>query len=583
MVVSAFRRTVIEAQEAMMAMRKRVEHGGTIRSRRDMLKAGVAGVVAATGVVRAAAAQAPAPRATRGSAAGVAGARLNGPLFFDVETTTGVVRGMANTGIKIFRGIPYGADTSGANRFMPPRKPAAWTGARHCLGYGPISPQTASGFRSDYAQLIQWDKHIGTGGMSEDCLSLNVWTPGVNDNAKRAVLVSFHGGGWATGSGNGPMYDGGQLALLGDVVVVTVNHRLASFGYTHLAAVGAPTEFRSAAVCGVMDMVASLEWVRDNIAAFGGDPARVMIFGQSGGGAKTSTLLGTPAAKGLFHRAVVQSGSTLRLADEAAAEKSADMLLQKLGLTRRRVAEIQRLPWEQLLQAQTEAAGAAFTPVMDGKYLPHHPFDPSAPAESKDVPVIISTTLEDAALRLTNWDLTESGLIALLNERYKDKASEILDLYRPVSGGKTPYLVQAQVFTDTQVRSRAIAQAERKAAQGGGGAWMYIWEWATPAFEGKLGAVHGHDVDASFNLYRNGICGTGEKTGRLMAKRLASTFVAFAKTGNPDNDQIPHWPTYDAVTRATMIFDANTRVVNDPRAAIRKYWSQNVESTAADE
>ena len=466
---------------------------------------------------------------------------------------------------------------------MPPRKPAAWTGARNCLGYGPISPQTGSGFRSDYAQLIQWDKHIGTGGMSEDCLSVNVWTPGVNDNAKRAVLVSFHGGGWATGSANGPMYDGGQLALLGDVVVVTVNHRLASFGYTHLAAVGAPEEFRSAGVCGVMDLVAALEWVRDNIAAFGGDPARVMIFGQSGGGAKTSTLLGTPAAKGLLHRAVVQSGSTLRLADEAAAEKAADLFLQKLGLTRSRVAEIQRLPWEQLLQAQSEATGVAFTPVMDGKYLPHHPFDPSAPAESKDVPVIISTTLEDAALRLTNWDLTESGLTALLNERYKGRANEILDLYRPVTTGKTPYLVQAQVFTDTQVRSRAIAQAERKAAQGGGGAWMYTWEWATPAFEGKLGAVHGHDVDASFNLYRNGICGAGDKTGRLMAKRLASTFVAFAKTGNPDNDQIPHWPTYDAVTRATMIFDTNTRVVNDPRGAIRKYWSRNAESTAADD
>ncbi|HXI26893.1 MAG TPA: carboxylesterase family protein, partial [Vicinamibacterales bacterium] len=221
----------------------------------------------------------------------------------------------------------------------------------------------------------------------------------------------------------------------------------------------------------------------------------------------------------------------------------------------------------------------AFTPVMDGRYLPHHPFDPAAPPESRDVPVLISTTLEDAALRLTNWDLTESGLTSLLNERFKGKAAEILDLYRPVTAGKTPYLVQAQVFTDTQVRSRAIAQAERKAAQGGAGAWMYIWEWPTPAFEGKLGAVHGHDVDASFNLYRNAICGAGDKTGRVMAKRLASTFVAFAKTGNPDNDQIPHWPQYDANQRATMIFDAKTRVENDPRAAIRTYWSRQAQPT----
>ena len=540
-------------------------------SRRQLLKAGIAGVVA-VGAQAAASVSAQTPR---GTAPAVASGRMNGPLFFDVETTRGVVRGMANTGIKIFRGIPYGADTGGRNRFMPPRKPAVWSGTRSCLGYGPISPQTTSGFRGDYSQLIQWDKHIGTGGMSEDCLSLNVWTPGVNDNGKRAVLVSFHGGGWATGSGNGPMYDGGQLALLGDVVVVTVNHRLASFGYTHLAAVGAPEEFKFAGVCGVMDMAASLEWVRDNIASFGGDPSRVMIFGQSGGGSKTSTLLGTPAAKGLFHRAVVQSGSTLRLIADADAEKSAALFLQKLGLARGRIADIQKLSWEQLLLAQVEATGATFTPVVDGRYLPHHPFDPSAPPESSDVPVIISTTLEDAALRLTNWDLTQRDLTTLLNDRYKGKAADILSLYQPITAGKTPYLVQAQVFTDAQVRSRAITQAERKAAQGGAPAWMYIWEWATPAFDGKLGAVHGHDVDASFNLYRNGMCGTGDKTGRLMAKRLASAFVAFAKTGSPDNDQIPHWPAYDVNSRATMVFDTNTRVVNDPRSAIRKYWTEH--------
>ena len=567
-----------------MVNEPRADDRSSAPSRRQMIKAGVAGVMAAVaGVTPTAESQAPAsPPASRTTPPARPAARMNGPLFFDVETSHGVVRGMANTGIKIFRGVRYGADTGGGNRFMPPRKPVAWSGARNCIGYGPIAPQTASGFRSDYSQLIQWDKHIGTGGMSEDCLSLNVWTPGVNDNAKRPVLVSFHGGGWATGSGNGPMYDGGQLALLGDVVVVTVNHRLASFGYTHLAALGAPEEFKFAGVCGAMDMVASLEWVRDNIAAFGGDPARVMIFGQSGGGSKTSTLLGTPAAKGLFHRAAIQSGSTLRLIEEDAAAKSADLLLKKLALPRNRIADIQRLPWEQILQAQTEATGAAFTPVMDGHYLPHHPFDPAAPPESRDVPIMISTTLEDAALRLTNWDLTDAGLTALLNERFNGKAQEILDLYRPVTAGKTPYLVQAQVLTDTQVRSRAIAQAERKAAQNGAPAYMYVWEWATPAFDGKLGAVHGHDVDASFNLYRNGICGTGERAGRALAGRLASTFVAFAKTGNPDNGQIPHWPVYDAATRATMIFDANTRVENDPRSAIRQYWSHNAQPEADD-
>jgi len=385
-------------------------------NRRSVIKAGLAGVAAVGANI--------VPRAeTQTQAPSTAAGRMSGPRFFDVETSNGVVRGMANTGIKIFRGIPYGADTGGKNRFMPPKKPAPWAGVRNSIGYGPISPQGISTFQSDYGQMIQWDKHVGTGGMSEDCLSLNVWTPGVNDSAKRAVLVSFHGGGWSTGSGNGPMYDGGQLSLLGDVVVVTVNHRLASFGYTHLASLGAPEEFRYAGVCGVMDMVASLEWVRDNIARFGGDPSRVMIFGQSGGGSKTSTLLGTPAAKGLFHRAAVQSGSTIRLADEAAAAKSAETLLAKLGIPKTRIADIQKVSWEQLLQAQDASTGATFTPPMDGKYLPHHPFDPAAPAESRDVPVIISTTLEDAALRLTNWDLTDAGLRTLLDERYKGKAN----------------------------------------------------------------------------------------------------------------------------------------------------------------
>lgn len=535
-------------------------------SRRTLLKVGITGAFAAGAVGARIADSAP--------AAARPGPRLNGPIFYDVETTHGVVRGIADVGIKAFRGIPYGADTGGRNRFMPPRRPLGWSGARNCVGYGPISPQTQSSIKDDYGQLIMWDRHVGCGGMSEDCLNLNVWTPGTNDNARRAVLVSFHGGGWATGSANGPMYDGGQLALLGDVVVVTVNHRLASFGYTDLAALGGPPEFKTAGVCGVMDMVASLEWVRDNIAAFGGDPNRVMIFGQSGGGAKTSTLLATPAAAGLFQRAAVQSGSTLRLADKAAAGKSAELLLAKLGIARARLADIQNVSWEVLLQAQTEV-GSGFTPVMDGEYLLHHPFDPVAPPESRSVPMIISTTLEDAALRLTNWDLTEAGLADLVNQRFNGKALEVLPLYRAAYPNKSPYLIQAQILTDSGGRARAIAQAERKAALGGAPAYMYVWEWATPAFDGKFGAVHGHDVDASFNLYRNNMAGSGREEGRAMTQCLASTWVAFAKTGNPNNPHIPLWPSYDAKQRATMIFDKNLRVENDPRSAIRKYWADN--------
>jgi para-nitrobenzyl esterase len=504
-----------------------------------------------------------------GAQSGAAPSPQAGGLFPVVETTSGKVQGIANTGIKEFKGILYGASTAGKNRYMPPRKPASWAGLRECFGHGQISPQTPAALSSDYGMMIQWD--LQPGGMGEDCLTLNVWTPGIHDGQKRAVMVSFHGGGWATGSGNAPGFDGAQLARFGDVVVVTVNHRLASLGYLHLADLGAPPEFAQAGVAGVMDLAASLEWVRDNIGHFGGDPAKVMIFGQSGGGSKTSTVLAMPSAKGLFRCAGVQSGSTLRLATREAASKSAEGLLAKLGISKGNIADIQKVPWQQILEAQ---AGAGFSPVVDGTILPHHPFDPVAPPESADVPVIISTTLEDAALGLTNFDLTEAGLEAQLSQRYADKAGEIHAMYRKAYPRKSAFLIQAQIATDSGFRRSAITQAERKAALGKAPAYMYLWTYESPGFGGKFGAVHGTDVSASFNNYRDGIGGTGSPQQRALWERFASSWVAFAKTGDPNNAKIPNWPAYESGKRATMIFDNDVRVENDPRAEIRKFWDQ---------
>ncbi|MBS1788336.1 MAG: carboxylesterase/lipase family protein [Acidobacteria bacterium] len=532
------------------------------RNRRDFLK-GLSLSVAVASIAPATSAQT--PSTTARPAAGSAS-----QLFHTVETTSGKVQGIATAGIKEFKGIPYGASTGGKNRFMPPRKPASWTGVRECFGHGQVCPQTPSSLRSEYGMMIMWDQQ--NGGMGEDCLVLNVWTPGVNDNAKRAVLVSFHGGGYATGSGNAPGFDGAQLALFGDVVVVTVNHRLASFGYTHLADLGAPPEFANAGVAGIMDLVASLQWVHDNIENFGGDPNRVMIFGQSGGGAKTSAILATPSAKGLFHRAAVQSGSSLRFTTRETATKAAEQLLAKLEIPKTRIPDIQKVSWQQLLEAQTGIAG--FAPVMDGAILPHHPFDPVAPSESADVPMIISTTLEDAALSLTNFNLDEAGLKTILSQRYGDKAEEILAMYRQRYPQKSPFLIQAQVFTDAGFRRSAITQAERKVALGKAPAYMYLWNWESPGFGGKFGAVHGIDVAASFYNVRDTIVGVGSPGGKVMCERLASTWVAFAKTGDPNNSRIPRWSAYDTTTRATMIFDTDTRVENDPRSEIRKYWMQ---------
>jgi para-nitrobenzyl esterase len=483
-------------------------------------------------------------------------------LFSTVETTSGKVQGIRAGKIRQFKGIPYGAPTGGKNRYMPPQKPAPWSGVRECFAHGQVCPQTPADNRNDYIMLIDWDQQ--SGGFGEDCLSLNVWTPGVNDGAKRPVMVSFHGGGWGSGSGNVPIFDGAQLARFGDVVVVTVNHRLASFGYLDLTAIGAPDDFAHAGVAGVMDMVASLEWVRDNIAAFGGDPDTVMIFGQSGGGFKTNVLCANPHAKGLFHRAATQSGSGLRLDEPDVGARNAEALLTALGWPKSRAADLQSLSWQALLDAQAKSV-APFSPVLDGAYLTHHPWDPAAPEESADIPIIVSTTLEDGGLVLPSFDMDAAALRTAVETRFEDKANEILNLYGRLAHEKSPSLVLAQILTDAGFRRMAITQAERKAAQGRAPVYMYLWSACTA---GKFGAIHGLDVMATFRNDR------GDAARALMSERLAGAFTAFARTGKPDCASIPAWGPYDTDRRQTMVFDVETRLESDPRAEARQFWAE---------
>ena len=536
-------------------------------SRRNFLKSSALTIAAAGVTSLASQVQAQTSPAQATTRAGLGGGGTGG-VFVETDTIYGKVQGLQNAGVKEFKGVPYGASTAGHNRFMPPKKPASWKGVRECLAHGQISPQAPADLRSDYAMMIHWDYQPG--GMGEDCLSLNIWTPGLKDGAKRPVLVSFHGGGFTTGSGNAIGYDGAQLARFGNVVVVTVNHRLASFGYTHLADLGAPPEFAYAGVAGIMDLTASLEWVRDNIENFGGNPGNVMIFGQSGGGAKTSTMLATPAAKGLFHRAAVQSGSLLKFVPKDRATQNAEALLKQLGIPKSRIADLQKVSWQQLLEAQLAASagapGLGNGPVLDGKYLTHDAFDPAAPSESAQIPLIVSTTLEDAALSLSNFNLSEADLKELIDKRYKTQGGEILGLYRKYYPEKSPYLIQAMMFTDAGFRRSAIKQAELKAAQGKGAVYMYQWEWPTPAFGGRYGAVHGLDVSGSFREAREG------NDAARVADQLSSSWVAFARSGDPNNARIPPWTTYDTKTRATMIFGTPTQLENDPRSEIRSFW-----------
>jgi para-nitrobenzyl esterase len=500
-------------------------------------------------------------------------------MFCTADTAAGKVRGVINSGIRQFKGVPYGASTAGANRFMPPREPTPWRGVRDCVGYGPVSPQIASARDNDYARLIQFDLNTALGGMSEDCLHLNIWTPGLADGLRRPVLVQFHGGGFAIASANAPLYDGTRLAALGDVVVVAVTHRLASFGYLNLADAGAPAEFSAAGAAGLLDLIAALEWVRDNIAAFGGDPAQVMIFGQSGGGWKVSALLAAPAARGLFHRAAIQSGSLLHHQMREAAARAATAFIGRLGVGRSNFSKLQTLPFEQLLAAQAEVGVAAFAPVLDGVHLPAHPSEPGALAMSADIPLIISTTLDDAGLFYDEFDLNERQLSAKLHAAYGERATPLLARYREGWPHKSPFLLHAQIVTDATFRFCAYVQAERKASQGAAPVYMYLWEWPSPSFDGKLGAAHAIDVAASLGNDHNAIIGGGSSGAREHCQALSRAWIAFARTGNPNHQSVPRWPPFDVTSRATLMLSTEHRVVTDPYREFRLAWNDILRSS----
>ena len=476
-----------------------------------------------------------------------------------VDTVYGKVRGMNVSGIMTFRGLRYGASTAGSNRFMPPVKPARWKDVYDAFAYGPAALQMPGDPTDEYVQSVDWDAHVKS-GISEDCLFLNVWTPGLNDNGRRPVFFYIHGGGFTNGSG-GITFDGDPLARMGNAVVVTVNHRLGPFGFLDLGQIGGSSKFANSGVAGMLDLVAALEWVRDNISRFGGDPGNVMIFGQSGGGSKVSTLMVMPSAKGLFHKAGVQSGSTLTLGPRESNAEQTEKLLSELGISKTKLEDIQKIPWDTILEAKSNTG---FSPIVDGVVIPKHPFDPEAPEISADVPMIVGYTREDAGIRdLSVPELTEDSLIKWGQETYKENATLILTTYKRVYPNATPIQIQSRIRTDSNTRERATTMVERKSKQKRGNAYLYLMEWPSPAYEGRFGAVHGVDLGLVLGNARNLIAGNTFEA-RKMADIVGSAIVAFGKTGNPNCDKIPTWPPYNIESRATMIFDTECRVENDP-------------------
>lgn len=494
------------------------------------------------------------------------------PPFCTAETRHGRIQGLVDCGVRRFIGVPYGATTGGPNRFRPPRPPAPWAGLRECFGYGPVCPQALTPLTHPYGRLIQFDLAADQGGMGEDCLHLNLWTPGLRDGMRRPVLFCIHGGGFAISSGNASLYDGAELARTEDVVVVSVTHRLGALGFLDLASLGAPEELAAAGVGGVLDLVAALEWVRDNIESFGGDPGCVMIFGQSGGGWKTSVLLAMPAARGLFHRAAVQSGSLLRAAAPEDAAPPAHALIEALGLTRRTVSRITEIPWQHILAAQMRVGAHRFMPVLHGVNLPHHPCDPQAPQESADVPLIVSTTLDDASLFFDNFSLDETGLRGWLQTRFGETAGRLHELYRARWPGKSPFLLQAQIVTDNGFRRFARLHAERKAARRRAPVFCYRWDWVSPALDGRYGAAHAADAAAALANSREALLGGGVRAAADLGRALSAAWAAFARTGDPNHPGLPRWPAYEPPRRSTLILDDGLRVEDDPDADLRVLW-----------
>ena len=474
------------------------------------------------------------------------------------DSTYGKLRGRTVDGIHIFKGIPYGADTSGKNRFMPPRKPAAWTGVREATEWGHLAPQPLPSGNYDYTNACQWA--IQPGGKGEDCLVLNVYTPALKDGNKRAVMFCIHGGGYTTGTSHNPVFDGRALAHRGDVVVVTVNHRLGALGFLNLAEF-AP-EFAQSGVVGMMDLVAALEWVRDNIANFGGDPARILIFGQSGGGGKVCHLMTMPSAKGLFSRAAAESGASLKSGTRENSAKSAERILTQLNLPKSRFSVLQEAPFDMIIGAQA-VSGAQFGPFVDGAVIPRDPFDPDAPAISAEVPMMAGSNLQDSNLSRTDFSIDDAAAQQQLKNAMGDSTEKVWAAYRAADAKATAANVFARIQSDQGIRTNTRMVIERKAALGRAPAFLYLLTWQAPFMGGRYGSVHGTDVPLIFHNPELWPLTAGSPENRLMADRMSDAFIAFAKTGNPGTKELP-WAQYEPDTKPTMIFDVQSGVKNDP-------------------
>lgn len=482
-----------------------------------------------------------------------------------VEIESGRIRGTRRGNIHAFRGIPYGAPTGGSGRFLPASKVSPWNGVRDALEIGPRAPQTQRPLIHEWGVLYRMEPS------SEECLVLNVWSRGLNDNAKRPVMVWLHGGGFSGGSAGGLVYDGTNMAEQHDVVFVGLNHRLNAFGFLYLPEVGGE-KYAEASNVGMLDVVLALEWVRDNIEVFGGDPDNVTIMGQSGGGAKVSTLLGMPAAQGLFQRAIAQSGAQVRSMSADNATETALNVMRLLEISPNNPDALQEVPFYILRDALAQNPGVGgFGPVVDGRTLPSHVFDPVASSLSADVPLMIGSVETEVTWNTgQSYDvLDDEALRYYVGLALKTSASDtrrVIELYRrnrPAASNLDLYLI---IATDgSGFRQDTGLQAERKAALGRAPVYKYYFDWYSPVRDGELRAMHCMDIPFALNNVdvAGPAIGSGPEQDRL-AEIMSAAWAAFARSGNPSHPGIPDWRPFTNSERATMVLNPNPRLVNDP-------------------